>query len=44
LKAIIELKKPQLWLKLLIMNTITLKINEKTKKGKAFVEMACVFF
>ncbi len=26
------------------MTTITLKINEKTKKGKAFLEMARVFF
>jgi hypothetical protein len=26
------------------MTTITLKINEKTKKGKAFLEMARAFF
>ena len=26
------------------MTTITLKINENTKKGKAFLEMARVFF
>lgn len=26
------------------MTTITLKINEQTKKGKAFLEMARVFF
>lgn len=26
------------------MTTITLKINEKPKKGKAFLEMARVFF
>ncbi len=26
------------------MTTLTLKINEKTKKGKAFLEMARVFF
>ncbi|WP_426064524.1 DUF2683 family protein [Flavobacterium sp. DSP2-3-1] len=26
------------------MTTIRLKINEKTKKGKAFLEMARVFF
>jgi DNA-binding protein YbaB len=26
------------------MNTITLKINEKTKKGKAFLEMVYIFF
>lgn len=26
------------------MTTITLKINERTKKGKAFLEMARVFF
>ena len=26
------------------MTTITLKINERTKKGKAFLEMARAFF
>jgi hypothetical protein len=26
------------------MTTITLKINERTKKGKAFLEMAHAFF
>lgn len=28
----------------LIMTTITLQINEKSKKGKAFLEMARAFF
>ncbi len=28
----------------MIMKTITLKIDERTKKGKAFLEMARAFF
>ncbi len=28
----------------IVMTTLTLKINERTKKGKAFLEMAHAFF
>ena len=33
-----------MYYKFVIMTTITLKINERTKKGKAFLEMEHAFF